>query len=146
MRIGVPRERMQSEYRVALTPAGGPGLLTLGHEVLVGRGAGVPPGGVSGVRPARVVVLGCGTAGRNAAWLAAGMEAEVLLLDKNIDRLREVDSIHRGRIMTLYSTQEAVEDAVRIADLVVGAVLVPGARAPVLGPEGRVREREPGGG
>jgi alanine dehydrogenase len=72
------------------------------------------------------------------------MEAEVLLLDTNIDRLREVDVIHRGRIMTLYSNQETVEEAVHGADLVIGAVLVPGARAPVVVPEDLVRAMRPG--
>ena len=68
-------------------------------------GRGVLLGGAPGVRPARVVVLGAGNVGWSAAWIAQGMEAEVLLLDKNIDRLRWVDQIHRGRIMTLASTR-----------------------------------------
>ena len=82
------------------------------------------------MRPARVVVLGAGNVGWNAAWIAAGMEAEVLLLDKNLDRLRWVDQIHQGRIMTLASNRGAVERAVAEADLVIGAVLVAGGRAP----------------
>jgi alanine dehydrogenase len=95
-------------------------------------GRGVLLGGAPGVRPARVVVLGAGNVGWNAAWIAAGMEAEILLLDKNLDRLRWVDQIHRGRIMTLASNQGAVERAVAEADLVIGAVLVAGGRAPVV--------------
>jgi alanine dehydrogenase len=95
-------------------------------------GRGVLLGGAPGVRPARVVVIGAGNVGWNAAWIAAGMEAEVLLLDKNIDRLRWVDQIHRGRIMTLASNRGAVERAVAEADLVVGAVLVAGGRAPMV--------------
>jgi alanine dehydrogenase len=95
-------------------------------------GRGVLLGGAPGVRPARVVVLGAGNVGWNAAWIAQGMEAEVLLLDKNLDRLRWVDQIHRGRIMTLASNRGAVTRAVADADLVIGAVLVPGGRAPVL--------------
>jgi alanine dehydrogenase len=95
-------------------------------------GRGVLLGGAPGVRPARVVVLGAGNVGWNAAWIAAGMEAEVLLLDKNLDRLRWVDQIHRGRIMTLASNQGTVERAVAEADLVIGAVLVAGGRAPVV--------------
>ena len=75
-------------------------------------GRGVLLGGVPGVRPARVVVVGAGNVGWNAAWIAAGMEAEVILLDKNLDRLRWVDQIHRGRIMTLASNRGAVERAV----------------------------------
>src|SRR5947208_2163275 len=66
-------------------------------------GRGVLLGGAPGVRPARVVVLGAGNVGWNAAWIARGMEAEVQLLDKNLDRLRWVDQIHQGRIMTLAS-------------------------------------------
>jgi alanine dehydrogenase len=95
-------------------------------------GRGVLLGGVPGVRPARVVVLGAGNVGWNAAWLSAGLEAEVLLLDKNIDRLRWVDQIHRGRITTLASNRGAVERAVAEADLVIGAVLVAGGRAPTV--------------
>jgi alanine dehydrogenase len=95
-------------------------------------GRGVLLGGAPGVRPARVVVLGAGNVGWNAAWIAQGMEAEVLLLDKNLDRLRWVDQIHKGRIQTLASNLGAVRRAVHEADLVIGAVLVPGGRAPVL--------------
>jgi alanine dehydrogenase len=95
-------------------------------------GRGVLLGGAPGVRPARVVVLGAGNVGWNAAWIAAGMEAEVLLLDKDVDRLRWVDQIHKGRIMTISSNRGAVERAVAEADLVIGAVLIPGGRAPVV--------------
>jgi alanine dehydrogenase len=101
-------------------------------------GRGVLLGGAPGVRPARVVVLGAGNVGWNAAWIAQGMEAEVLLLDRNLDRLRWVDQIHRGRIMTLASNRGAVARAVADADLVIGAVLVPGGRAPVLVTEAMV--------
>jgi alanine dehydrogenase len=95
-------------------------------------GRGILMGGAPGVRPARVVVLGAGNVGWNAAWIAQGMEAEVLLLDRNLDRLRWVDQIHKGRIMTLASNRGAVARAVAEADLVIGAVLVPGGRAPVV--------------
>jgi alanine dehydrogenase len=107
-------------------------------------GRGVLMGGAPGVRPARVVVLGAGNVGWNAAWIAQGMEAEVLLLDRSLDRLRMVDQIHRGRIMTLASNRAAVARAVTEADLVIGAVLVPGGRAPVLVPEEVVRAMRPG--
>lgn len=107
-------------------------------------GRGVLLGGAPGVRPGRVVVLGAGNVGWNAAWVAAGMEAEVLLLDKDVDRLRWVDQIHRGRIMTLASTRAAVERSVAQADLVIGAVLVPGRRAPTLVSEQMVRTMKPG--
>ena len=102
-------------------------------------GRGVLLGGAPGVRPARVVVLGAGNVGWNAAWIAQGMEAEVILLDRNLDRLRWVDQIHKGRIMTLASNRGAVERAVLEADLVIGAVLVAGGRAPVIVTEDMVR-------
>lgn len=107
-------------------------------------GRGVLLGGAPGVRPARVVVLGAGNVGWNAAWIAQGMEAEVLLFDKNLDRLRFVDQVHRGRIMTLASTRGGVARAVAEADLVIGAVLVPGGRAPVLVTEEMVRTMRTG--
>jgi len=107
-------------------------------------GRGVLLGGAPGVRPARVVVLGAGNVGWNAAWIAQGMEAEVLLLDKNLDRLRWVDQIHKGRIMTLASNRGAVARAVADADLVIGAVLVPGGRAPVVVTENMVRTMKAG--
>ena len=107
-------------------------------------GRGVLMGGAPGVRPARVVVIGAGNVGWNSAWIAAGMEAEVLLLDRNLDRLRFVDQIHRGRIVTLASNAGAVERAVADADLVIGAVLVAGGRAPVVVSEAMVRSMKPG--
>ena len=102
-------------------------------------GSGVLLGGAPGVRPARVVVLGAGNVGWNAAWIAQGMQAEVLLLDRNLDRLRWVDQIHQGRILTLASNRGAVERAVASADLVIGAVLVAGGRAPVVVTEEMVK-------
>ncbi|CAN5571173.1 alanine dehydrogenase [soil metagenome] len=102
-------------------------------------GRGVLLGGAPGVRPGRVVVLGAGNVGWNAAWIAAGMEAEVLLFDKDLDRLRFTDQIHRGRIMTLASNRGAVERALAEADLVIGAVLVPGALAPQVVTEEMVK-------
>ena len=93
----------------------------------------------------RVVVIGAGNVGWNAAWIAQGMEAEVLLFDRNLDRLRWVDQIHKGRIMTLAEQPRlAVERAVAEADLVIGAVLVPGGRAPVVVTEEMVRSMRPG--
>ena len=106
-------------------------------------GRGLLLGGAPGVRPARVIVLGAGNVGWNSAWIAQGMEAEVLLLDKNLDRLRFVDQIHRGRIMTLASNRGAVERAVAEADLVIGAVLVPGGRAPTVVTDEMVRGMKP---
>jgi alanine dehydrogenase len=117
----------------------------VGAHVLERRpgGRGILMGGAPGVRPARVVVLGAGNVGWNAAWIAQGMEAEVLLLDRNLDRLRWVDQIHRGRIMTLASNRAAVARAVADADLVIGAVLVPGGRAPQLVTEAMIRTMKP---
>ena len=107
-------------------------------------GRGVLLGGVSGVRPGRVVVIGAGMSGANAAWIAQGMEAEVVILDKNINKLRDVDRIHQGKILTLASNRLSVEETVTQADLVIGAVLVPGARAPKIVSEDVVREMKPG--
>ncbi len=107
-------------------------------------GRGVLMGGAPGVQPARVVVLGAGNVGWNAAWIAAGMEAEVNLLDKNVDRLRFVDQIHKGRISTLASNTGTVERTVADADLVIGAVLVAGGRAPVVITEDIVRSMKRG--
>ncbi len=107
-------------------------------------GRGVLLGGAPGVRPARIVVLGAGNVGWNAAWIAQGMEAEVWLLDKDLDRLRFVDQIHKGRILTLASNRGTVERAVAEADLVIGAVLVPGGRSPVVVTEEMVRTMRPG--
>jgi alanine dehydrogenase len=107
-------------------------------------GRGVLLGGAPGVRPGRVVVIGAGNVGWNAAWIAAGMEAEVVLLDRDLDRLRWVDQIHKGRIMTLASNRLAVDRAVAEADLVIGAVLVPGGRAPVVVTDAMVRSMRSG--
>ncbi len=107
-------------------------------------GRGVLMGGASGVAPARVVVLGAGMAGTNAAWIAAGMEAEVTIVDKNVERLRFVDQIWRGRIQTVMSSRLAIDRLVLDADLVVGAVLVPGAKAPHLVTAGTVTAMQPG--
>jgi len=107
-------------------------------------GRGILLGGAPGVRPARVVVIGAGNVGWSSAWIAAGMEAEVWLLDRNLDRLRWVDQIHKGRIITLASNRGAVERAVADADLVVGAVLVAGGRAPVVVTEDMVRGMQRG--
>lgn len=105
---------------------------------------GILLGGVPGVRPARVVVIGAGHVGWNAAWIAQGMEAEVLLLDRNLDRLRWVDQIHQGRIMTLASNRGSIERAIAEADLVIGAVLVAGGRAPIVVTDDMVAEMRPG--
>ncbi len=97
-----------------------------------GGGRGVLMGGVSGVYAAKVVVLGAGVSGMNAAAIALGMQAEVLLVDKNIARLRSADAIYQGHLQTVASNAYEIERAVIDADLVIGAVLVPGAKAPML--------------
>ncbi|HEX2029955.1 MAG TPA: alanine dehydrogenase [Actinomycetota bacterium] len=107
-------------------------------------GRGVLLGGVSGVHPARVVVLGAGMAGSNAAWIAAGMEGEVIIIDRDVDKLRGVDLIHKGRILTVTSNRLAIEHHVGRADLVIGAVLIPGAKAPKLVTEEMVAGMRPG--
>jgi len=107
-------------------------------------GRGVLMGGAPGVRPAKVVVIGAGNVGWNSARIAAGMEAEVVLLDKNLDRLRFVDQIEKGRIMTLASNRGAIERSVLDADLVIGAVLVAGARAPIVVTEAMVKTMKRG--
>lgn len=107
-------------------------------------GRGILLGGVPGVRPAKVVVLGGGNVGWSAATIAAGMEAEVVVLDRNLDRLRYLDQIHRGRVVTLASNAGSVERCVAEADLVIGAVLVAGGRAPIVVTEAMVRNMKPG--
>ena len=107
-------------------------------------GRGVLMGGAPGVQPAKVVVLGAGNVGWNAAWIAAGMEAEVVLFDKNLDRLRWVDQINKGRIMTLASNRGSLERNIADADLVIGAVLVAGGRAPIVVTEDMVKLMKPG--
>lgn len=101
-------------------------------------GRGILLGGVAGVKPAKVVVIGAGMAGFNAAVIAAGMQAEVIVLDVDIDKLRFLDSLYAGRIITLASNRLTLEDQVLDADLVIGTVLVPGASAPKLVTEAMV--------
>ncbi|MBT2229109.1 alanine dehydrogenase [Nonomuraea sp. NEAU-A123] len=107
-------------------------------------GRGVLMGGVSGVRAAHVVVIGAGVSGMNAAAIALGMQAEVVLLDRNIDKLRQADMIYQGHCQTVASNTLEINRAVREADLVIGAVLVPGAKAPKLVTNELVRRMKPG--
>ena len=107
-------------------------------------GRGVLLGGVSGVYAGKVVVLGAGVSGMNAAAIALGMQAEVLLFDINVARLRDVDRIYQGHMQTVASNAYEVERAVHDADLVIGAVLVPGAKAPTLLSDDVVRAMKPG--
>jgi alanine dehydrogenase len=107
-------------------------------------GRGVLMGGVSGVYAAKVVVLGAGVSGMNAAAIALGMQAEVLLLDKNIVKLRDADRIYQGHLQTVASNAYEIERACLDADLVIGAVLVPGAKAPTLVSDELVSRMKPG--
>ncbi len=107
-------------------------------------GAGIVLGGVPGVRPAEVVVLGGGVAGTNAATVAVGMGARVTVLDTNAVRLRDLDARFDGRLTTLASNIAEIESAVLAADLVIGSVLVPGARAPKLVSTDLVARMRPG--
>ena len=114
------------------------------HLMRQGGGRGTLMGGVSGVYAAKVVVIGAGVSGMNAAAISLGMQAEVLLLDRNIDKLREADRIYQGHLQTVASNAFEVERAVLDADLVIGAVLVPGAKAPMLISNELVSRMRPG--
>jgi len=107
-------------------------------------GRGILLGGVPGVAPANVVIIGAGAVGMSAAFIAVGMEADVFVFDVNIDRLREIDIALSGACSTVYSSTLAIEEMLPRADLVIGAVLVPGARAPKLVTEDMVRTMRPG--
>jgi alanine dehydrogenase len=107
-------------------------------------GRGVLLGGVSGVYAAKVVIIGAGVSGMNAAAIALGMQAEVVVLDRDIDKLRAADRIYRGHLQTVASNAFEVEHAVLDADLVIGAVLVPGAKAPTLVSNELVSRMKPG--
>ncbi|MFO7289420.1 MAG: alanine dehydrogenase [Bacillota bacterium] len=107
-------------------------------------GKGVLLGGVPGVLPGKVVIIGGGTVGTNAAKMALGLGADVTILDVNPDRLRELDDIFRGQVRTLMSNSYNIGQAVKQADLLIGAVLVPGRRAPRLVTEEMVKSMSPG--
>ncbi|CAN5447798.1 MAG: alanine dehydrogenase [Acidimicrobiia bacterium] len=107
-------------------------------------GRGVLIGGVSGVPPARVTVLGGGSAGTNAALIAVGMGADVTILDLNVDRLRTIDATMWGRITTIRSSVYAIDEYIPRSDLVIGAVLVAGARAPIVVTEEHIKAMRPG--
>lgn len=107
-------------------------------------GAGVLLGGVPGVAPAKVVILGGGVVGSNAARIAIGMRADVTVLDKNTDTLRKLDSEFKGAAKLIYSTAETIEHAVLDADLVIGGILLPGAAAPKLITAAMVKQMKAG--
>ncbi len=95
-------------------------------------GSGVLLGGVPGVQPAEVLVIGGGVVGINAARMAMGMNANVTILDRSLNRLKELDELYGDRLTTIYSTHDAIEERLPDTDLVIGAVLIPGAAAPKL--------------
>ncbi|PWB52643.1 MAG: alanine dehydrogenase [Nitrosomonadales bacterium] len=107
-------------------------------------GSGVLLGGVPGVMPGKVVILGAGSVGTEAAKMALGLGADVTILDLNLNRLRYLDDIFSGRLKTCYSQPGAIEELVSGADLVVGSVLIPGKRAPKLISRGLVGSMRPG--
>lgn len=107
-------------------------------------GRGLLLGGVPGVQAARVVVLGGGVVGTQAARMAAGLGAEVTVIDRSIPRLRDLDDLFAGRVRTRFSTIESVEEEVFAADVVIGAVLVPGASAPKLVTRAMLKSMRPG--
>src|SRR5207302_280722 len=158
MIVGVPREIKTAENRVALVPAGVESLVGDGHSVLVEQGAGIGSGfadeayraagakylekvsggsgillgGVPGVLPAEVLIIGGGVVGANAAKMAAGLGARVTLLDLSLDRLRYLADVLPSNVDLLYSNRHNLVEQLQRADLVIGAVLLPGAKAPKL--------------
>jgi alanine dehydrogenase len=107
-------------------------------------GQGLLLGGVPGVEPAKVVVIGGGVVGANAARMAVGMRADVTILDRSLDTLRRLDEEFQGRAKVVYSTTDAIEKHVTAADLVIGAVLIPGAAAPKLVTKDHIAKMKPG--
>jgi alanine dehydrogenase len=107
-------------------------------------GNGMLLGGVPGTRPARVTVLGGGVAGTNSIAVAIGMGAEVTVLDTNLNRLRELDALYAGRLRTIASNSFEIERSVKDSDLVIGSVLIPGAKAPKLVTNALVKKMKPG--
>ena len=145
-------------YETVTAPGGGLPLLAPMSEV-AGRmavqagaahlerskgGMGILLGGVPGVAPARVAILGAGVVGTNALQMAVGLGAQVIVIDRNVDRLRALDLVFGNRITTMFSTAHAIEEAVLAADLVIGGVLIPGASAPKLVTRGMVSRMKRG--
>jgi alanine dehydrogenase len=108
------------------------------------RGRGILLGGVPGVMPSKVVIIGGGVSGTHAAEIAVGMRADVTVFDRNNRRLDELDSEFRGSLKTMYSTAHSLAEAIREADLVIGAVLIPGAAAPKLVTKAQLKTMKPG--
>jgi alanine dehydrogenase len=107
-------------------------------------GSGILLGGVPGVKPAEVMVIGAGTVGINAARMAMGLGAHVTVLDRSLDRLKYIDELYGERLTTIHSSRDAIEDRLPYTDLVIGAVLIPGAAAPKLVSRGQLKSMRPG--
>jgi len=107
-------------------------------------GAGILMGGVPGTDPAKVLVIGGGVVGQNAAYIAAGMGAQVTILDRSVPKLRELDALFQGRVKCVYSTANALESYAKNTDLLIGAVLIPGASAPKLVTRNMIKTMKPG--
>jgi len=114
------------------------------HLQKANNGRGVLLGGVPGVKPAKVVIIGGGVSGTNAADMAVGLGAEVTILDRSLPKLRQIDETWGGRIHTVYSTKQSIDDLTAEADLVIGAVLIAGAAAPKLVSKEHIRDMLPG--
>lgn len=136
---GLPLLAPMSEVAGRMSIQVGAQMLEKGHG-----GSGVLLGGVAGVKPAHVVVLGGGVVGANAARIASGMGADVTIFDKNPRRLNELDWLFRGSIKTMYANIDTIEEFVSGADMVVGAVLVAGAAAPKLVTRNMLKAMQPG--
>ena len=145
-------------YETVTSPTGGLPLLAPMSEV-AGRlaiqagahcleksagGMGMLLGGVPGVAPARIVILGAGVVGTNAVQMAVGTGAQVVVIDKSIDALRRIDALFNGRALTVYSNRDNIEREVRRADLVISGVLIPGAAAPKLITKDMLAKMKPG--
>ena len=108
------------------------------------KGRGILLGGVPGVKPAHVLVLGAGIVGTQAAKIAAGLGAQVTIMDINLTRLRELDDVMPKNVQTVYSNEYNIREAIKTADLIVGAVLIPGAKAPHLITRDMLKTMKPG--
>ncbi len=136
---GLPLLRPMSEVAGRISVHAGATYL---HKAFGGRG--VLLGGVPGVAPGKVVILGAGVAGQNAAQMAVGLHADVTVLDIDARKLIEIDKAYHGRIKTVHSTRAAIAEAVKAADLVIGSVLIPGAAAPKLVTRDMLKAMQPG--
>ncbi len=136
---GLPLLAPMSEVAGRMSIQAGAQALEKSHH-----GRGMLLGGVPGVEPAKVVVIGGGMVGRNAALMAVGMGADVTILDRNINVLRDLNQQFENRAKVIYSTAEALESHVTSADLVIGGVLIPGAAAPKLITRNHIRNMKPG--